>query len=129
MPAIPEEEIREAERKELRTLFKEIEHGKGKPWREAFKEWAPCSLFFFTNKAEKQLRKLEPAIRLRVKELILVLEQTPVPADEYDLVKIAGEEDSYRIRLSSYRLVYRVYWEKKIIGVAKIERRSEATYD
>ena len=38
VPIIPEEEISEAERKELRSLFKEIESGKGKPWREAFKE-------------------------------------------------------------------------------------------
>ncbi len=31
---IPEEEISDVERKELRSLFKEIEGGKGVPWRK-----------------------------------------------------------------------------------------------
>ncbi len=34
---IPEERISEAERKELRALFKEIEEGNGRPWREISK--------------------------------------------------------------------------------------------
>lgn len=35
---IPEEEISPAERKELDALFKEIEEGKGIPWRKALKK-------------------------------------------------------------------------------------------
>ncbi len=81
-----------------------------------------------SNKAEKQLRELEPAIKFRANAVLKVLELKPVPADECDLKKIAGEVDTYRIRISSFRVLYRVYWEKKIIGVAKIERRSDNTY-
>ncbi len=81
-----------------------------------------------SNKAEKQYRKLEAGIRAKVKQLMNALEQKPIPAEEYDLKKIAGEEDTYRIRVSSFRILYRVYWEKKIIGVSKIERRSETAY-
>lgn len=54
--------------------------------------------------------------------------QNPVPARHFDLMKIAGEEDTYRIRLSSYRAVYAVYWEEKIIRVIKIEKRKGRTY-
>lgn len=81
-----------------------------------------------TNKAEKQYHKLEAKMHARVKELLDYLQAKPVPAGEYDLTKVSGEEDTYRIRLSSFRVVYKVYWEKKAIGVAKIERKSEHTY-
>ena len=64
-----------------------------------------------SNKAEKQYKRLDAAIRLRVEELFRTLEQKPIPADDYDLLKI--DEDTYRIRLSSFRVVYRVYWESK----------------
>ena len=71
---------------------------------------------------------LEPAIKFRVNTVLKTLELKPVPADEYNLKKISGEVDTYRIRISSFRVLYRVYWEKKVIGVAKIERRSDNTY-
>lgn len=81
-----------------------------------------------TNKARKQFKKLDTAMRGRVEELFNVLQLKPVPAEEYDLKKIAGELDTYRVRLSSFRVIYRVYWANKVVGVAKIERRSETTY-
>lgn len=34
---IQEEQITEKERRELRTLFRQIERGKGTPWREVLK--------------------------------------------------------------------------------------------
>lgn len=81
-----------------------------------------------TNKAEKQYGKLEPKMHARVKELLDFLQSKPVPAGEYDTNKLAGEEDSYRIRLSSFRVTYKIYWKNKTIGVAKIERKSDHTY-
>ncbi|MDD5162945.1 MAG: type II toxin-antitoxin system RelE/ParE family toxin [Candidatus ainarchaeum sp.] len=82
----------------------------------------------FSNKAEKFLKKCDGKIRARLNELFLKLGQNPVPAKEFDLRKIAGETDTYRIRLSRYRATYCVYWEQKIIRVLKIERRKENTY-
>ncbi len=82
-----------------------------------------------TNRAKKQLIRLKPSLRSRVEELFEALEIRPVPAGEYDLKKIKGEADTYRIRISSYRIAYKVYWDRKAIGVAKIERRSETTYE
>ena len=59
-----------------------------------------------------------------------LLELDPVPREfHYDLEKIAGREDSYRARLSSFRAIYRVYWTEKVVRVDKIERKSDNTYD
>jgi mRNA interferase RelE/StbE len=82
----------------------------------------------FSNKAEKAINKSNPKLRKRLKELFEKLMQNPVPAREYDLRKIAGEEDTYRIRLSRYRATYTVYWEQKTIRVTKVKRRKESTY-
>ena len=82
----------------------------------------------FSNKAEKAINKSDRKLRKRLKKLFEKLKQNPVPAREYDLRKIAGEEDTYRIRLSSFRTTYTVYWEQKIIRVTKVERRKESTY-
>lgn len=82
----------------------------------------------FSNNAEKAINKCDKKLRKRLKELFDALTQNPVPAREYDLRKIAGEEDTYRIRLSSFRTTYTIYWEQKIIRVIKVERRKESTY-
>ncbi len=81
-----------------------------------------------SNKAEKQLREVEKDIYARAIELFKTLEQNPVPAKQYNLLKIVGRADTYRVRLSSYRVIYTVFWEEKIVRILKIERRSETTY-
>ena len=81
-----------------------------------------------SNKAEKQIRDLDSKMKERVLELLKVLEEAPVPTKQYDLVKLGGREDSYRIRLSSHRMVYAVFWKDKIVRVAKVERKSDNTY-
>ena len=81
-----------------------------------------------SNKAEKQLRWLDSSMRSKISELFKALEETPVPAAQYDLKKIRGEQDTYRIRLSSFRVLYCVFWDEKVVRIAKLERRSETTY-
>ena len=82
----------------------------------------------FSNKAAKFLSKCDNKMKKRLKQLFEKLKQNPVPAKRYDLRKIAGEEDTYRIRLSSYRAIYCVYWEQRIIRVLKIQRKKDRTY-
>ncbi|MCX6768172.1 MAG: type II toxin-antitoxin system RelE/ParE family toxin [Candidatus Micrarchaeota archaeon] len=82
-----------------------------------------------SNKAKKQLRQADPEIRSRAGKLFETLEREPVPANEYDVRKIEGRDETYRIRLSSFRIVYRVQWSEKTIWIAKTEKRSETTYD
>jgi len=82
----------------------------------------------FSNQAEKAINKCDKKLKRRLKEFFETLKQNPVPAKEYDLKKIAGEEDTYRIRLSRFRTTYTIYWKQKIIRVIKIARRKESTY-
>lgn len=81
-----------------------------------------------SNKAEKQFNQLDDKLRTRAVALFKTLENNPIPREQYDLLKVGGEPDSYRIRLSSHRTVYRIFWQEKVIRIAKIERRTETTY-
>lgn len=82
-----------------------------------------------SNRAKKQLHNIDVRMKGRVLELFGALEQDPVPYKEYDLRKLEARSETYRIRLSIFRIVYQVLWSEKTILVAKIERRSETTYD
>ncbi len=82
-----------------------------------------------SHEAEKFYHKTDEKLKSRLNIVFHVLSKNPVPARIYDLKKITGEENSYRIRLSRYRMVYTVFWDEKVIRVTKIEQRDEHTYD
>jgi mRNA interferase RelE/StbE len=82
----------------------------------------------FSNNSEKFLKNCDAKTKERLKELFEILAQNPLPAMDYDFRKIAGEDEIYRIRLSSYRVIYKIYWEEKTIFVIKVEMRKESTY-
>ncbi|MDE1873735.1 MAG: type II toxin-antitoxin system RelE/ParE family toxin [Candidatus Micrarchaeota archaeon] len=62
----------------------------------------------------------------RIQELIIVLESEPVPAKLYDVEKLEGGIDEYRIRIGGIRVIYRVLWEIAQVEVLKIEWRGRA---
>jgi mRNA interferase RelE/StbE len=82
----------------------------------------------FSNKSEKFIKNCGNKLKNRLNELFVKLQEAPIPAKEYDLKKISGSEDTYRIRLSSYRITYAVFWEEKIIRVLFIELRGKSAY-
>jgi mRNA interferase RelE/StbE len=82
----------------------------------------------FSNKSEKALKKIDSKFLKKIIILFKKLEKNPVPAQEFDLRKITGTNETYRIRLSSFRVLYSIYWEKEIIRILKIERRKSRTY-
>jgi len=82
----------------------------------------------FSHGAEKFLRDCDGKLRVRFHELFRVLAQNPVPARDFDVCKIGGMDDTYRIRLSSHRTTYTVYWPEKVIRVLRIERRKDRSY-
>lgn len=83
---------------------------------------------FLSNKAQKALKNLDKRIAARVKKALLTLKNYPVPIKEYDIKKISGEADTYRLRISRYRIIYDVDWDNRVITVLKIDMRSESTY-
>ncbi|MCX6767577.1 MAG: type II toxin-antitoxin system RelE/ParE family toxin [Candidatus Micrarchaeota archaeon] len=83
---------------------------------------------FFSGPAKKAVRNADADLRRRLEGLFQVLRVSPVPAGEYDLRKLEGMEDKYRVRLGAYRVVYSVLFDAREIHVLKIERRDEHTY-
>ena len=51
------------------------------------------------KKAAKFLKELEEKTQSRIKSLFEVLEVNPWPAKEFDLTKIEGTDDCFRIRI------------------------------
>ncbi len=83
---------------------------------------------FLSNAAKKALQNLDKQIAGKVKKTLLTLKTYPLPIKEYDIKKVAGEEDTYRIRISRYRIVYDIDWNNKTIIVIKIDKKDEKTY-
>lgn len=77
-----------------------------------------------SKKAGKSALDMPAHYQTRLEELILTLENEPVPAKLYDIKKI--DTDEYRIRIGGIRIIYDVYWDKELIEVIKIEWRSKA---
>ncbi len=78
------------------------------------------------NRARRSLKKLTNNYRRRVLELLRLLQNDPVPAALYDLKKLKGLEDTFRVRIGDIRVVYEVSWEKRAVHVLVIESREGA---
>lgn len=79
--------------------------------------------------ADRDLEKLKSRIRWQDFERLRVavggLSEEPRPQG---VRKIKGAERAYRIRVGSYRVVYEVYDNDKLVLILQIVRRSETTY-
>ena len=79
--------------------------------------------------ADRDLEKLKGRIRRldfeRLRDAVAGLAEEPRPQG---VRKIKGEEIAYRIRVGSYRVVYEVYDNDKVVLILQIVRRSETTY-
>lgn len=80
-----------------------------------------------TNRAAKELKKgVAHQDKDRVKEAIDALSEDPRPPG---CVKVKLVQDTFRIRVGPYRIIYRVRDEAQTVIVARITRRSETTYE
>ncbi len=80
------------------------------------------------KKIEKDTKDFHKNIKEKIKELILVLHQNPVPREKFDIIKIGGKDSFYRCRIGYSRTLYEVLWEEKVVQIIKVERRDESTY-
>ena len=76
-----------------------------------------------SNAARKGAKKMPKEMKEKVLELLDVLESTPIPVDNYDIKKMKGLKNTYRIRIGDYRVVYQVDFSDKVVSVIKIEKR------
>lgn len=69
-----------------------------------------------SNRARKAVRRLQEKYSRRVLELLVLLQNDPIPAAVFDVKKLAGIKDTYRIRIGDIRVIYEVDWEIKEEG-------------
>lgn len=80
---------------------------------------------FFTKTATKELRKIRqgnPDIFRKIRESIKDLAENPFP-NGYK--KLKGEDDAYRIRVGSYRVLYTVKDAELLIEVFRVGPRGD----
>jgi len=81
-----------------------------------------------SKKIEKQIKHLDGKMKRRLFELFLELKINPVPAGSYDVAKVSGFPNRYRIRIGPIRVIYDVEWKEKLIELFRIERKKDRTY-
>jgi mRNA interferase RelE/StbE len=76
----------------------------------------------FVKQAAKQFRALLTQERERLQTKIDALETEPRPIG---VIKLAGEEDLYRIRVGDYRIIYSIQDDQLLVLVVKIGHRRD----
>ena len=73
--------------------------------------------------AVKELEKLPRQAIIRIVEAVGNLTSNPFPVGTR---KLAGSEQTYRIRVGVYRILYSVYADKFIIEIIRVKHRKDA---
>lgn len=75
-----------------------------------------------SSSAEKSLKKLPKGDLLKVTQMIQKLAIDPFPKG---CRKLQGEEDVFRVRWGTYRVIYQVEGKKLIVLILKIGHRKD----
>ena len=75
--------------------------------------------------AQRELRRLPAAARRRLAGPITELARNPRPVG---CRKLRGSQQTWRIRVGPYRVVYDIHTVTSLIVILKVVRRSESTY-
>jgi len=77
---------------------------------------------FFKPSADRQLQKLSAAVQRRIVAEVAALALNPRPAG---VVKLAGDENLWRIRIGDYRVVYEIHDERLVVAVLRVAHRGD----
>ena len=77
---------------------------------------------FFKPSAERALRKLPLDAQRRVVRAVAALAGNPRPAGA---VKLAGDENLWRIRIGTYRAVYEIHDDRLVVLVLRVAHRKD----
>lgn len=88
-----------------------------------------CPVFddAMVDKIQKALDKLTPKEKARIEAILNDVKNGNISGRQYDIKKLKGREDIYRIRKGNIRVIYRVD-ERRNVFVLAVERRSDTTY-
>ena len=79
-----------------------------------------------SNQAIKHIKDLPKDVKKRVREVLGILSEYPIPVKECDVKKLKGEMRTYRIRIGKYRIIYEIDRERKEIWILGISHRKKA---
>lgn len=72
--------------------------------------------------AEKELRKLPSQIIQRVFQKVELLAENPFPSG---CRKLVGSEQTWRIRIGDYRIIYNVFSSVLVIEIVRVAHRKD----
>jgi mRNA interferase RelE/StbE len=72
--------------------------------------------------AQKELADLERPTQLKVLAILISLETEPRPQG---CIKLTGEENTYRVRTGSFRVVYTIQQQALLVHVIRIANRRD----
>ncbi|OGG13959.1 hypothetical protein A3D77_03595 [Candidatus Gottesmanbacteria bacterium RIFCSPHIGHO2_02_FULL_39_11] len=75
-----------------------------------------------TKKASKKISKLETSISKQISIEILKLSQNPYSSQSK---KLQSTENKYRIRIGSFRVIYKIDTQNKIISILRVADRKD----
>jgi mRNA interferase RelE/StbE len=78
------------------------------------------------RKALKALAKIDRKQKQKIKSVILILKNDPIPFKKVDICKLKGYNNTYRIRIGNIRIVYEVLWNEKTILIHCAGQREKA---
>lgn len=76
--------------------------------------------------AEKFLYQVEEKIRIKIYQVLKDLETNPIPFKAYDLIKLKGYKNRFRIRIGKIRIVYEFVPEELTVIIWDIGFREKA---
>ena len=83
---------------------------------------------YLSRSALRNLKNIKGKPLERIKGLLLKLKTNSLPVREFNIRKIQNVSDTYRVRISQYRVIYKIRWDEHEIYVVKIVKRDEKTY-
>ncbi|ADC64212.1 plasmid stabilization system [Ferroglobus placidus DSM 10642] len=72
----------------------------------------------------KDLKKLDKIDRIRIYKTLEKLEDP----FSLDIRKLRGLEDTYAVRIGDFRIIFKIYFDRKVIFVTRIDKRGRV-YD
>ena len=76
----------------------------------------------FAPTAERDFKSLDKPIQTRLARRIDSLAENPFPQG---IIKLAGEEDLYRLRVGDYRIIYQMQGRRLVILIVRIGHRGD----
>lgn len=80
----------------------------------------------FTKRAEKSFKKIPREYQIKIKVIILRLEENPYLSGTIKLLNYPAAQ--YRKRVGDYRILFDIEEDNKTIIIADVRRRTSTTY-